>query len=95
MSAGPPGIDFIHQRIDRRLTSGCVRAGPSFRTETRTDRPLRLVPKLVNRPIDNHCTRRFSDGVPRAQDLGGPRIVALERRRRGERDQGTSAWVPC
>ena len=64
-----------------------IRPGPPIRAEACTHLPFRLFSEVVHRFVDDRGTGAFGDGVPSAQDPRRPRVVALEYRRGGERDQ--------
>jgi hypothetical protein len=71
-------VDLPQQRIKRRPTHCGGGAGPTIRTKPCPNFPFRLYLEVVHQFQDNRSTRAFTDGVPRTQDPGRPRIVALE-----------------
>jgi hypothetical protein len=71
-------VDIPQQRVKRCPTPCGVGTGPTIRTKPCPNFPFRLYLEVVHQFQDNRSTRAFTDGVPRTQDPGRPRIVALE-----------------
>ena len=79
-------VEILQQRINRPLTSGCIGAPPLVRSEACPCVPLDLRFELLDRLDDEGGAGALGHDVAGAEDPGGPEVVSLQRRGRGERN---------
>ena len=78
-------MSFINESIERLAPTHMP--APSDPARGGRAPPVPPVADGVHQLVDDRRTRALRDGVPSAQDPRRPRVVALERRGGGERDQ--------